>query len=256
MKLISNNDLGGFGGIGEGMGMSKTADGRRIMWLGHEGPPKNFTGVDVTDPANPKVIVQTDLPHNKMRSNSLEVCGDYLIVAHQIRGTTIPCTPAGFDIWDISKPETPRKISHYDTSGAHSWGVHCVWCVDGEYVHISSGAADFEPNNENDHQFYQIVDIRNPSKPVEAGRRGDPGPKKGETPPPFDLLYWNSDATNLPGPLYAWYLRQTYLENNLVKPGKAVICGEKVDLRKVDVPVYIYGSPREQIVPPKSAPSF
>ncbi|MBJ7469178.1 MAG: alpha/beta fold hydrolase, partial [Rhodoferax sp.] len=39
---------------------------------------------------------------------------------------------------------------------------------------------------------------------------------KGETPPPFDLLYWNSDATNLPGPYYAWYLRNTYLENKLV----------------------------------------
>src|SRR6185312_12400011 len=47
---------------------------------------------------------------------------------------------------------------------------------------------------------------------------------KGETPPAFDLLYWNSDATNLPGPFYAWYLRNTYLENNLVKPGKAVVC--------------------------------
>ncbi len=43
---------------------------------------------------------------------------------------------------------------------------------------------------------------------------------KGETPPPFDLLYWNSDSTNLPGPMYAWYLRNTYFENNLVKPGK------------------------------------
>ena len=95
MKLLSNHDLGGFGGIGEGMGMSKTADGRRIMWLGHEGPPKNFTGVDVTDPAKPKMIVQTDLPHNKMRSNSLEVCGDMLIVAHQIRGTNPPDGPAG-----------------------------------------------------------------------------------------------------------------------------------------------------------------
>jgi hypothetical protein len=50
---------------------------------------------------------------------------------------------------------------------------------------------------------------------------------KGETPPPFDLLYWNSDSTNLPGPYYAWYLRNTYLENNLVKPGKATVCGEK-----------------------------
>ena len=72
---------------------------------------------------------------------------------------------------------------------------------------------------------------------------------KGETPPPFDLLYWNSDSTNLPGPFYAWYLRNTYLENKLVKPGQAVVCGEKVDLGKVDLPVYIYGSREDHIVP-------
>jgi len=72
---------------------------------------------------------------------------------------------------------------------------------------------------------------------------------KGETPPPFDLLYWNSDSTNLPGPFYAWYLRNTYLQNNFVKPGKAVVCGEKIDLRKVDLPVYVYGSREDHIVP-------
>jgi polyhydroxyalkanoate synthase len=72
---------------------------------------------------------------------------------------------------------------------------------------------------------------------------------KGETPPPFDLLYWNSDSTNLPGPFYAWYLRNTYLENNLTKPGTATVCGEKVDLNQVDMPVYIYGSREDHIVP-------
>ena len=72
---------------------------------------------------------------------------------------------------------------------------------------------------------------------------------KGETPPPFDLLYWNSDSTNLPGPMYAWYLRNTYFENNLIKPGKAIVCGEKVDLRTLDMPVYIYGSREDHIVP-------
>ena len=72
---------------------------------------------------------------------------------------------------------------------------------------------------------------------------------KGETPPPFDLLYWNSDSTNLPGPFYAWYLRNTYFENNLAKPGKLTVCGEKVDLRKVDMPTYIYGSREDHIVP-------
>ena len=72
---------------------------------------------------------------------------------------------------------------------------------------------------------------------------------KGETPPPFDLLYWNSDSTNLPGPFYAWYLRNTYLENNLIQPGKAKVCGEKIDLGKLDLPIYIYGSREDHIVP-------
>ena len=76
---------------------------------------------------------------------------------------------------------------------------------------------------------------------------------KGETPPPFDLLYWNSDSTNLPGPMYAWYLRNTYFENNLVKPGKATVCGEQIDLRKVDIPAYLYGPPAHHIVPNRGA---
>jgi len=76
---------------------------------------------------------------------------------------------------------------------------------------------------------------------------------KGETPPPFDLLYWNSDATNLPGPFYAWYLRNTYLENRLVQPGAATSCGEAIDLGLLDLPVYIYGSREDHIVPINAA---
>jgi polyhydroxyalkanoate synthase len=72
---------------------------------------------------------------------------------------------------------------------------------------------------------------------------------KGETPPPFDLLYWNSDSTNLPGPMFCWYLRNTYLENNLVKPGRMTVCGQKVDLRKIDLPTYLYASREDHIVP-------
>jgi polyhydroxyalkanoate synthase len=72
---------------------------------------------------------------------------------------------------------------------------------------------------------------------------------KGESPPPFDLLYWNSDSTNLPGPFYAWYLRNTYLENKFVRPGAVKVCGEPIDLNKVNLPVYIYGSREDHIVP-------
>ena len=72
---------------------------------------------------------------------------------------------------------------------------------------------------------------------------------KGETPPPFDLLYWNSDSTNLPGPMYCWYLRHTYLEDKLKVPGALTVCGEKLDLGAVKCPVYLYASREDHIVP-------
>ena len=76
---------------------------------------------------------------------------------------------------------------------------------------------------------------------------------KGNSPPPFDLLYWNGDSTNLPGAMYCWYLRHTYLQNDLVKPGKVSLCGQKIDLSKIDCPAYIYASQEDHIVPWQSA---
>jgi polyhydroxyalkanoate synthase subunit PhaC len=72
---------------------------------------------------------------------------------------------------------------------------------------------------------------------------------KGETPPPFDLLYWNSDSTNLPGPMFCWYLRNTYLENKLMQPGALTVCGERIDLRAIKLPTYVYASREDHIVP-------
>jgi len=182
MKLISHNELAGFGGVGEGINMQKTADGRRILWLAHESAPKNFTGVDVTDPKNPKVVVQTDLPHKDVRSNSLDVVGNIMAVAYQTKKWGLK--PAGMDLFDISVPEKPKLVSHFDASGPCSRGAHCVWFVDGEYVHLTSGSADFEPINEKDDQFYRIIDVRNPSKPTEVGRWWYPGTRKGDKEPP------------------------------------------------------------------------
>lgn len=76
---------------------------------------------------------------------------------------------------------------------------------------------------------------------------------KGEAPPAFDLLYWNGDSTNLPGPMYCWYLRHTYLQNELKVPGKLTVCGEKLDLGAIQAPVYVYGSREDHIVPWQAA---
>jgi hypothetical protein len=181
MRLLAHHELQGFGGIGEGMALQLAKDGRRILWLAHESAPKNFTAVDVTDPRAPRVVVQTELPHAKMRSNSLDIVGDVMTVAYQTKTTGLK--PAGFDLFDIGVPEKPKLISHFDASGPHSRGVHAVWFVDGEFVHMAAGAADFQPRHPNDDQCYRIVDVRNPSKPVEAGRWWLPGTREGDSEP-------------------------------------------------------------------------
>ena len=76
---------------------------------------------------------------------------------------------------------------------------------------------------------------------------------EGKQPPVFDLLYWNGDATNLPGPMYTWYLRNMYLENNLRVPGKLTCCGQPVDLNRVKVPTYVFAAREDHIVPWKAA---
>lgn len=76
---------------------------------------------------------------------------------------------------------------------------------------------------------------------------------KGEKPSAFDLLYWNADSTNLPGPMFCYYLRHMYLENALKEPGRLTVGGEKIDLRKISAPAFIYASRDDHIVPWKSA---
>lgn len=181
MKLLAHHELEGYGGLGEGMAMQLTKDGRRILWLAHESAPKNFSGVDVTDPRHPRLIVQTDLPHMKLRSNSLDLVGDMLAVAYQ--ASSVGIKPAGVDLFDVSRPEQPRLISHFDCSGPHSRGVHALWFVDGKTIHMAAGAPDFQPRNPLDDQFYRILDVSNPARPVEAGRWWYPGTREGDEAP-------------------------------------------------------------------------
>ena len=168
MKLLSHHTLNGHGGMWEGMGLQLAKDGRRVLWLAHESAPKNFTAVDVSDPRQPRVIVQTDLPHAKMRSNSLEVSGNLMAVAYQT--SEYGLKPAGFELFDISVPEKPRSISTFDASGPFSRGCHQLWFVDGETVHMSCADPDLKPRNPKDDQIYRIVDVSNPSRPVPVGR--------------------------------------------------------------------------------------
>jgi polyhydroxyalkanoate synthase len=76
---------------------------------------------------------------------------------------------------------------------------------------------------------------------------------KGKSPERFDLLFWNADVTNLPGPMYCWYIRNMYLENNLRHPNRLTMCETPVDLRRVDLPAYVLATVEDHIVPWRSA---
>jgi poly[(R)-3-hydroxyalkanoate] polymerase subunit PhaC len=76
---------------------------------------------------------------------------------------------------------------------------------------------------------------------------------KGQSPPAFDLLHWNGDSANLPGPMYVYYLKEMYLDNRLREPGALTMLGERIDLAKVAMPAYVMATREDHIVPWRTA---
>ena len=71
----------------------------------------------------------------------------------------------------------------------------------------------------------------------------------GEKPPAFDILYWNSDGTRMARAAHSWYLRNTYRENNMIKPGRITLAGEPIDLGRIKQDIYAVGAEKDHIVP-------
>ncbi len=72
---------------------------------------------------------------------------------------------------------------------------------------------------------------------------------KGQVPAAFDLLYWNADSANVPGRLFAWYLRNMYQDNRLRVPGAVSICGRPADLGRLGMPAFVLATRDDHIVP-------
>jgi polyhydroxyalkanoate synthase len=71
----------------------------------------------------------------------------------------------------------------------------------------------------------------------------------GKQPPAFDLLVWNSDGTRMASAAHSWYLRNSYLENNLIKPGRISLKGKSIDLGRIVQDIYAVGAEKDHIVP-------
>jgi len=74
----------------------------------------------------------------------------------------------------------------------------------------------------------------------------------GKDPFPFDLLYWNADATRMPAAMHSYYLRNMYQKNLLSQPGGIVLDNVPIDLRKIEIPVYIQAGKEDHIAPSRS----
>lgn len=199
LRLLAHHTLDGAPNTGEGIATKVTKEGRRLLYVANEHPPVAMSILDVTDPGEPELVWQLPTVHDRVRGNSLALNGDLLVMASQVLDPGQK--PAGVFIYDISDPMKPVEVSFFDTSGPHSRGVHLVTTMDGEYLHISTGAADFEPKPPvrhssastseelgaikgghagRDDQFYMIVDVRDRQNPKEVGRWWLPGQRVGD----------------------------------------------------------------------------
>jgi polyhydroxyalkanoate synthase len=75
----------------------------------------------------------------------------------------------------------------------------------------------------------------------------------GKDPPAFDLLYWNNDGTRMARAAHSFYLRHTYLDNDLIKPGHVKLKGIPIDLGQIRQDIYAVGTEQDHIVPWRSA---
>jgi hypothetical protein len=177
MRFLGQHGLAGHGNCGEGTALLERG-GRRYLYVAHERGPVNFSVLDVTDPRVPELLTQTTLPHAAVRSNSLAVGEELLVVAYQVDQPGQQ--PAGIEIFDLASPAQPRSVGFLDESGPYSRGTHWVGFTTGTLAFLATGTPDSRPTSPLDDQFPVIVDLARPDRPVEVGRWWLPGTQHGD----------------------------------------------------------------------------
>lgn len=166
VQAVGYNDLQGRPGFKMSI---RHTQSRWYLYLGHFWH-SGWTVVDVTDPAASEVVAFIPGPENTS-TFQMELSGDLMITALERPLPGFGKNPhAPFDegvlIWDIGDPIHPKKLGQFRTGGT---GTHRNFYAGGRYMHLAAGMHGFEGN------IYVIVDISDPTHPVEAGRWWIPG---------------------------------------------------------------------------------
>ncbi len=175
--LVGHNDLNGNGDGGEGLAIQQWADGRRILYLAHEGQKTCLSIVDVTHPENPVMINQ--LPVARAGHHALQLARPFRqragdrqssaqARARKRRAVGAGCIGLRQRIQNAKRlriSNSPSSIRRDQIRAA----VHCVWFVDGEFAHLTTGAADFDPTQS---QRRSVLHDRGLARPATSARSG------------------------------------------------------------------------------------
>lgn len=171
VQAVSYSDLDGRAGAFK-MGIQEVR-GRWYLYLGHLWH-RGWSIVDVTDPKKPDVVNFVDGPSDNTGTAQIDVADGKMITGLQrCSFGTCPSGPddEGVLIWDVaSDPVNPKLLGHFETGrGGPEGGTHRNFYDGGRYVHLAAGMPGFSGN------IYVIIDISDPTDPVEAGRWWVPG---------------------------------------------------------------------------------
>jgi hypothetical protein len=168
LRLLGHSRLDG---SGDGMQVLREGD---VLYVGHFGPSGMGTSIlDVSDVAAPRVVRQWKAPSGS-HTHKVQVADGLLLVNHeQFRGGE--GYSAGMAVYDLADPFDPRQIGWFDSTGR---GVHRIVWTGGRYAYVSAIPDGF------DDRIWVIVDMADPTAPVEVGRWWWPGAHVGggETP--------------------------------------------------------------------------
>ncbi|MQA85276.1 MAG: hypothetical protein GEV03_11780 [Streptosporangiales bacterium] len=163
LRTIGRSDLGGYG---DGMQVIREGD---ALYVGHFGPSGMGTSIlDVGDPTAPVLVEQWPAPTgshtHKVQVGS--VAGNALLLVNQERFRGGSPYAAGMAVYSLDDPFHPRPIGYFRSTGL---GVHRIVWTGGDYAYVSAIPDGFED------RIWVIVDMRDPERPVEAGRWWWPG---------------------------------------------------------------------------------